>query len=548
MNRLAFWRRDQGKEVTRQQMRALYALSEDILTADSPTVIARRLSEVLQRALEISHVRLYVYDRRARTLEQMGTQRSDAQPFPVTEPPGPPASVAAMSFRNRTVLAVPDSTDSPFFHGQKSADCPRAALFVPMQGPNEPAGLLELDQDDRPRHFTAVEIAAAQHLANLAGIALRGISWRASQEQLFHGQRLASAGQLISSIAGQLKNPLESIAQTAERLAKSSAGQMQADLEQLSREARGGIDTVSRMLNFGNGEQTELVDVDLSTILSELIETCRASWGLQGVQVETALSQGPVLVRGSAEQLEGLFSNAFAFILEELDTNAGKPVSIIVREFAQVVHVEVAYPAAHRVEPRTDPFSEAALTFRGGQSLGVCRSLARHYGGDMRWSEDAAHMARLEVELPVAEAGPRPVAEHRVAPRPGSRLLTILLVDPEATAARASLMALCNREHRVVPAFSTEEASDLMRRFRFDAVFCALDPSRVDWLRIFEQARRKAGGFVLLAEHYDGELAASVQNGEGYVLRKPLEGPELDRTLNSIEKRAERRMHGKMDV
>jgi uncharacterized protein YigA (DUF484 family) len=41
-------------------MRALYALSEDILTADSPTVIARRLSEVLQRALEISHVRLYV--------------------------------------------------------------------------------------------------------------------------------------------------------------------------------------------------------------------------------------------------------------------------------------------------------------------------------------------------------------------------------------------------------------------------------------------------------------------------------------------------------
>jgi DNA-binding response OmpR family regulator len=152
----------------------------------------------------------------------------------------------------------------------------------------------------------------------------------------------------------------------------------------------------------------------------------------------------------------------------------------------------------------------------------------------------------LEVELPVSDTGQRAQLERRAAPRPGSRQLTLLLLDPDATAAREFLVALSSREHRVVPAGSTEEANDLLRRFRFDAVFCALAPSRVNWLAVFEQARRRASGFVLLAEHYDAELAESVRNGEGHVLRKPPDGPELDGVLGAIEKRAALRMHGKM--
>ncbi len=547
MNWLAFWRRDRRTEVTPQQMRALYALSEDILTADSPAAIERRLSEVLERAMGVTRVRLYVYDRRTRTLEHVGAARGSVRTFSVSEPPGPPASVAAMAFRNRAMLAVPDSSDSPFFHGDKLDGCPHAALFVPMQGPTEPAGLIELDQDDRPRTFSSIEKAAAQHLANLASIALRGIAWRASQEQLFHGQRLAAAGELISSIAGQLKSPLEAIAQTTERLLKSANGGMRADIEQLNREARSGVDTVARMLTFASVEPTDSSDTDLIALLGELVETCRASWSLQGVHVETSLADEPVMVQGSADRLEGLFSNMFAFVMEGLDSEAGRPVSISAREFGQMVHVEIVYPSVATADPKPDPFSETAHAFRGGLSLGVCRSMARHYGGDMRHTEDADHMVRLELQLPISIASQRSQPERRVAPRPGSRQLTVLLLESDPAAARATLMALCNREHRVVPATSTDAAADMMRRFRFDAVFCVLDPPRVDWLRIFEQARRLAGAFVLLAERYDAELANSVHNGDGFVLRRPVEGPELDRALGAIEQRAGRRMHGKMD-
>ena len=547
MSWLNFWRRDRKTEDTQQQMRALYALSEDILTADSPAAIQRRLTEVLERALDITRVRLYIYDRRARTLEQVGASRSATRAFAVDTPPGPPASVAAMSFRNRTLLAVPDAAGSPFFHGEKSDDCPRAALFVPMQGPNEPAGLLELDQDDRTRIFTATEQAAAQHLANLASIALRGIAWRSSQEQLFHGQQLSAAGQLISSIAAQLKNPLEAIAGATARLAEASSGPVRSELDQLCQEAQGVVETVARMLAFSSVEGSEAASTDLSALLGELVEARRGSWNQQGMQIEVMLPEDPVMVPGSPEQLEGLFSNLFAFVLEELDTAAGRAGSCVAREFARVAHCELAYPSRPTDAPRPDPFSETAHAFRGGLSLAVCRSMARHYGGDMRWSEGAARMCRLELELPLADADSQAQMDRRATPRPGARQLTVLLLDPDATTARELLVALSSREHRVVPAGSTEEASDLLRRFRFDAVFCALAPARVNWLEIFEQARRRAGGFVLLAERYDSELAESVQNGEGHVLRKPVEAPELDRVLCAIEKRAPRRRHGKME-
>ncbi len=525
-------------------MRALYALSEEILTADTPTAIARRLSEVLVRSMGVSRVRLYVYDRRARTLEQVSSPGCAQLIFSLDEPPAPPASVAAMAFRNRTLLAVPDSADSPFFHGERSADCPRAALFVPMQGPHEPAGLLELDQNDRPRDFTPTEKAAAQHLANLASIALRGIAWRASQEKLFHGQRLAAAGQLISSIAGQLKIPLEAIAQTAQRLAESTTGPLREELEQLRGQAQSGVETVARMLSFSSLEQGEPPETDLGALMNDLLGSQRS----QGAPVESSLPDEPLPVSGSAEQLEALFSNTLAFALEQRDAISPRPVTVLARRFGQMVHVEITYPAAPVSSPRPDPFSVTMLKFQGGLSLGVCRSMARHFGGEMRWIEQSADMARLEVELPCAEPSPPSPVERRAAPRPGARQLTILLVDPDAATARATLTALSSRDHRVVPASSTEEAVDLMRRFRFDTLFCALGSPRVDWLRLFEQARSRAGGFVLLAERCDSKLAESVRDGEGHVLGKPPEGPELDRVLSILAARAGRRAQGKIEA
>ena len=77
--------------------------------------------------------------------------------------------------------------------------------------------VMELDQDDRVRDFSADEQALAQHLGNQIGAALRLLGQRTVQEQLFRTEKLAAVGRLISGVVSELQTPLNSINELASR-------------------------------------------------------------------------------------------------------------------------------------------------------------------------------------------------------------------------------------------------------------------------------------------------------------------------------------------
>ena len=88
---------------------------------------------------------------------------------------------------------------------------PKSLFFVPMIAQGEVVGVLEMDQDDRVRDFSAAEQALGQHLANQVGVAVRLLDQRSVQEQLSRTEKLAAVGRLISSIVNELEAPLASI-------------------------------------------------------------------------------------------------------------------------------------------------------------------------------------------------------------------------------------------------------------------------------------------------------------------------------------------------
>ena len=101
---------------------------------------------------------------------------------------------------------------------------PQSLLFVPMLTQGEVMGVLELDQDDRARDFTADEQALAQHLGNQIGVALRLLDQRSVQEQLFRTEKLAAVGRLISGVVNELRTPLASISELAGKALERGAG------------------------------------------------------------------------------------------------------------------------------------------------------------------------------------------------------------------------------------------------------------------------------------------------------------------------------------
>ena len=58
------------------------------------------------------------------------------------------------------------------------------------------------------------------------------------------------------------------------------------------------------------------------------------------------------------------------------------------------------------------------------------------------------------------------------------------------------------------------------------------------WSDFQERLRDSIPAVVLVSDGYDADMAASLQESGGHLLRRPLQEPELDRVLGAVESRA----------
>src|SRR6185369_10979630 len=103
----------------------------------------------------------------------------------------------------------------------------------------------------RVGYFSPEEQAAVQHLANQVAASLKLQEQQKMREQLFHSEKLAATGQLISGVANELSAPLDSIMKLAASLADYEGRAVpEGDLHQLASEARRASEIVERLVSF----------------------------------------------------------------------------------------------------------------------------------------------------------------------------------------------------------------------------------------------------------------------------------------------------------
>lgn len=526
---LVLWSRERRMRSQRERLRKTYQLGEEILSASSIETILDQITEVVSGILGVSGVHLYVYNRGAKVLDAVVSGGRQPVSISLSSPPGGTQAGAVACFHYRTLLVIPDVSRSPFpIASEGDVPAPKSLLFVPMLSQGEVVGVLELDQDNRARDFTADEQALAQHLGNQIGVAIRLLDQRSVQEQLFRTEKLAAVGRLISGVVNELQAPLASISDLATRVVERSQGSAaERELAAIAAESQKASAIVSRLVSFAAAEQVEARPVDVSALLRGLIEFREHDWKASGIRVRDLTLREPLFVLGSHGQLEQAFLTLLVHAEQSLAHAESKNITIRTTVMAKRLMVEVSFTAPGDTR---NPQETATV-------LGVTRGVIAGHGGEVRLLEPNPAELCFELELPIAakERATTMAPAAALPPRDTSRRMTALVIEPEDAAQRQLLGLLSARGFRVVPVDNADTGLELSQRLRFDAAFCSVHAPGLNWVELSERMQSRVGGFILLSDGYNAELSADFEGDGRFVVPKPVQEAELERVLRAID-------------
>jgi CheY-like chemotaxis protein len=347
------------------------------------------------------------------------------------------------------------------------------------------------------------------------------------QEQLFRTEKLAAVGRLISGVVNELQTPLASISDLARRaLDKARRFGAEREVAAIAAEAQRAAAMVARLVSFAAAEQVEARPVSISALLHNLIEFREGDWKASGIRVRDLTAQEPLFVLGSQGQLEQVFLNLLVHAEQSLMDAPQKVITVRTSVLAKRLLVEISFTG----NPVSLKPEETAAV------LGVTRSVIAGHGGEIRLIEKGHADPRFEVELPAAPGKERmPVGSAALGVADFARNMTALVIEPDEAGQRQLLALLAARGYRVVPVANADTGLELAQRIRIDAAFCSLHAPGLNWVELSERMQSRVGGFILLSDGYDAELAANFEGYNRYVLAKPVQESDLDRVLRDLE-------------
>ncbi|MGB7761269.1 MAG: GAF domain-containing protein [Bryobacteraceae bacterium] len=516
---LAMGARERRLRRQRELLQETYQLGEEIFGAASIAQIQKRMDAGLPAVLGVTRVRLYRYNRSAKQLDAVSAGQGEPAAISLSAPTDGPHAGAVACFHYRSLLAIPDVSRSPFpVAGGEGRTSPKSLLFVPMIAQNEVVGVLELDQDDRVRDFSAAEQSLAQHLGNQVGVALRMLDQRSVQEQLSRTEKLAAVGRLISSIVNELEAPLASIRELADQARQRvRLAPGEREVAAIGVEAQKASSVVARLVTFASSEQVEARPVAVGDLLRRLIDFREGDWKASGIRTRDLVFREPLKVLGSHGQLEQVFLNLLVHAEQALADAPEKTLTIRTSVLAKRLLVEISFSAPG--EWRNAEETAAVL--------GLTQSVVAGHGGEVRLIEKDDAEPRFEVELPLAVRERAPAAADAAGPEDAPRQMTALVIEPDDAVER-QLVALLERSGaRAIPVSNADTALELAGRARIDAAFCSVHAPGLNWVELSERMRPRVGAFVLMPDRYDAELAADFEGDNCFVLPKPIQETEL---------------------
>ena len=329
-------------------------------------------------------------------------------------------------------------------------------------------------------------------------------SRREIESRLFHNERLAVLGQMLSGIAHELNNALTSIFGYAQLARKRSRGlEWEAETRYILEEGERARRIAQNLLHFARGSEGERTRVNLNEIVERMVELRRHELRLENISVELDLDEHLAEAIADPAQIQqavlNLVLNAEQAILQAKDSghiwirtrliSPGR-IAIEVADDGPGVPPEV-------VSRIFDPFFTTKPAGMGtGLGLSILYGIVHQHGGEVSVDNRPGGGAVFTVELPSATNSP--VSDTRPyligAPRSGDearrtkgRGSRILVVEDEPTIARLIADVLTEEGHFADTILDSRQGLDMALHHRYDLIICDLRMPHLDGRAFYRQ-------------------------------------------------------------
>ncbi|HEU4401633.1 MAG TPA: GAF domain-containing protein [Candidatus Polarisedimenticolia bacterium] len=336
---------------------------------------------------------------------------------------GRPADLAAVgsrallgALRERRSMVMHNAVEDPRANG----DLARrwnigSAILVPLVSHDRLQGLLQADRS-RPSVWNPEEIDLADALAGQAAVAIENAQlYREAQEAflrlqqaqygMMRAERLAAVGTLASSLAHEVRNPLNSISlqlvllsRRAGRLAAPERSEIN-DLVETSRREIARLDgLVEEFLSLSTIDRLARTEADPAQVVREVLGLMTPVARVKGIAVSERLAEALPSLLLDTEKMKQVLLNLVRNAIEAM--SSGGTLTLWTRASSDAVQIGVTDTGVG-IDPSLDVFDFFVTTKRGGTGLGlpIARRIVEAHGGTLTYESEPGRGTTFLVTL-----------------------------------------------------------------------------------------------------------------------------------------------------
>ncbi len=230
-----------------------------------------------------------------------------------------------------------------------------------------------------------------------------------TRQQLLQSEKLAAMGRLTSQIAHELNNPLYGIMNTLELMKTEVSVQNKRRklLDMAISEIERLADMLRKMLSFSNPDEEEKENIDVNTVIDEILLLYDKQFRENSVKIYPSLSESSLTVYASRDQLRQVFLNMISNAMDAMPD--GGRLEIKTSVLNKWVYIKVTDTGCGIKEEHLEKIFDSFFTTKKesvkgvGLGLSVCYGFIKESGGDIKVTSTPENGTTFRISLPLAD-------------------------------------------------------------------------------------------------------------------------------------------------